>query len=368
LYSCLRSYRDIIALEKNKCTLENVIEASTRIFEEEDISHLESSLVFQVSTLLYAPEDGEIIDPDAKVMCLSLNDNKQMEVKAALGEWGEYQTTTMDTLPEHLLAALEKAQQSHNNVYQERVAGLYFATPAGKEFLVCAEAIEDITAFERDVLEIFCYNTGLALKKTLAPSGGSAGAIDTAHNDEKHAYIDTIGKVVDSHYKVAGSHSSKMSAITKLVAQRVGMEDEAIDNLCDAVGILGLSSLSALPIKPSSDQPQIQQSIEKAIDLFDAETAPAMAVAVSLISQMNENFDGSGLPNHSEKSEISLEARVFRAVNDFYSAGLEQSETAWPISEMIKVLDDAKDQIYAPDVVEEIKTLMADIEAILNQS
>ena len=58
LYSCLRSYRDILALERNRQGLERILDASTRLQQHTFIQDFAHGILEQISAILSPDEDA----------------------------------------------------------------------------------------------------------------------------------------------------------------------------------------------------------------------------------------------------------------------------------------------------------------------
>ena len=141
LYATLRAYRDICIIDQHRRSLEQVILASTEVFEAETLSIFASAVLRQICNLLNL--NGAIF------YCTSLNEDieatENYHVLAASGEMSAYKTKSREELPEDVRKAFEVAIQNKESVVAEDTYTGYFTTSHGSENLLYVSMEEDLS-------------------------------------------------------------------------------------------------------------------------------------------------------------------------------------------------------------------------------
>lgn len=163
MYSSLRAFRDLQAIEAYKSGLENIIRASAELFTASSVQRLAEAILLQLTALMsrsqraaYCRLEGFTVSrtPDAKVSVIAATGDLADDAGQLLKHpRHQYQL-------EQLRAANEKVSfRVIDNTYY----GLY-KTASGYEYFLFIRGIADLDDTDQDLLSLFMNNTAIAFE------------------------------------------------------------------------------------------------------------------------------------------------------------------------------------------------------------
>lgn len=165
MHSCLRSYRDITAIEANKRGLEKVIEASASIFELGAMEKFTSGVMQQLTSLLFLGEDA--------VYCKSAGlaarcRSNTLEIIAGTGHYdGLVGTDARKTLDPETLADLEEALTRREYIFGDQRYTAFYNSKDDEADLFHVGGIGNLTEIDKNLIELFSNNVGIAFQNML---------------------------------------------------------------------------------------------------------------------------------------------------------------------------------------------------------
>ncbi|MFT5604042.1 MAG: CheY-like chemotaxis protein [Paracoccaceae bacterium] len=165
VYTSLSSYRDLMALEKNRLGLLKVIEASADLFECHSVNDFAQGVIEQVSALLYLEQDMIVVC--ASGIALDKSDG-HFEVVATTGCYtalvgqGGY-----TALPPEVCKRINSAVLAAKNLYGSNYyVGVYTTADDSKHVLYVSGDVK-VSVQDFSLLELFARNVALAHEKLL---------------------------------------------------------------------------------------------------------------------------------------------------------------------------------------------------------
>jgi serine phosphatase RsbU (regulator of sigma subunit)/CheY-like chemotaxis protein len=161
--TALRSYRDIITIEKNKKALERIIEATAHIFEVRSLQNFVAGILDQFTSILRYSDNAFYCQTSGLT---AINRNGHPVILAATGKYGE---STINTRVEEVLEPkqyelLTRAFAEKRNIYDEYHYIAFFKTQNNSENIIYLERNEALQEWERDMIDIFCTNVSIAFE------------------------------------------------------------------------------------------------------------------------------------------------------------------------------------------------------------
>lgn len=160
LHASLRSYSHIRALERNLSGLRRIISAASTLYRAESMSEFASGVLEQMTALLRL--SPEAVYCETRGVAARARE-AMLEIVAATGEFGG--TVGRDpaqALPPEVFALLAEAMQSRSSIFLPRACVGYFDARDGSVALVYLGTSRDLSGDERDLIEMFIRNMGLA--------------------------------------------------------------------------------------------------------------------------------------------------------------------------------------------------------------
>ena len=183
------------------------------------------------------------------------------------------------------------------------------------------------------------------------------------------ATVRVLAELAELHSTVVGSHAKRVAALTKDVAERLGMSGKDLF-LVEIAATLHDVGKVALP-------PEILNKPEASLNRIEAEAlrrhpaqgelivamVPDLAEAAKIIRHHHEQFDGGGYPDRIRHEAIPLGSRIIAAV-DAYDKALNARthfESATP-DKALQFVRSRCPERFDPDVVAAIAECLSDSE------
>ncbi|QPK64877.1 response regulator [Methylomonas sp. LL1] len=197
--------------------------------------------------------------------------------------------------------------------------------------------------------------------------------IDGAHNALKKQFTNTIktfARIIEMRPGIKSGHSKYIAENAKLLAQRMGADGDAIKDILYAGLLLQIGKISL----PDSLlwQPLNQMSTagkrrylshgQEGWSLLNG--IEHLKNAAELILHQHEHYDGSGEPHGLSGDKIPLGSRILAVIRD-YICSLDGFITgsAMSIDDAKKRLEQKKDSLYDPNVVDRFLCMLAELTA-----
>lgn len=165
VYTSLSSYRDLIALQKNRLGLLKVIDASADLFECNSLNEFTQGVIEQVSALLYLEQDLLVVR--ASGIALEKSDG-DMEVVAATGRYVKVaQQGGYSALPVEVCKRIGTALLAAKNVYGSNYFVGVYTTQGNVKHILYISGEAKISIQDFSLVELFARNVALAHEKLI---------------------------------------------------------------------------------------------------------------------------------------------------------------------------------------------------------
>jgi diguanylate cyclase (GGDEF)-like protein len=161
VFSALRAYRDIRALETNRRGLETIIEATANMFRSRALGEFALGVLEQLTSLLYLEPDAVYCQADGLATAAS---NGDMEIIAATGRFRGLIGVSTTQIEEKLVAdAIAAAREGRTHVlWKDKVYAAYFRTESGYENIVCVQSLASAPLRLTRLIDLFLRNVSIA--------------------------------------------------------------------------------------------------------------------------------------------------------------------------------------------------------------
>ncbi|CUS48391.1 MAG: CheY-like receiver protein [Idiomarinaceae bacterium HL-53] len=163
MYSSLRAYRDLQAIERYKAGLERIIEASAEIFSAKSMNQLSQGILEQLVALLTRSNTAAYYRIDG--FTASGDKEHPMHIIAATGEFKkQIGESVRHELDREIVAKLvEQASHVGFEVVENTYYGVY-KTSAKHFYLLYIRGINELNETDRKLLDMFMNNTAIAFE------------------------------------------------------------------------------------------------------------------------------------------------------------------------------------------------------------
>ncbi len=347
LYATLRSYRDICILDQHRRSLEQVILASTEIFEADNLSIFASAVLRQICNQLNL--NGALF------YCTSLNEDleeaENYRVLAASGDMSDFHTKRKNELPENVQQLFSQALVQKESFSQDGSYIGYFSTGHGSENLLYVSINQDLAELDRKLLDIYASNVALTYENLLLRD-------EIIETQKELAYI--LGEAVEQRSKETGSHVKRVALFSYILATQYGLDQEQAEliKLASPLHDVGKIAIPDKILKKpgafNDDEWEIMKThAQLGADILNRSDNELVRMGSIIAAQHHERWEGGGYPNNLKGEEIHIAGRITALADVFDALGCKRCyKEAWPIEEILAEIDKQKGKQFDPKLVE----------------
>ncbi|MCP5163109.1 MAG: DUF3369 domain-containing protein [Hahellaceae bacterium] len=350
MYSSLRSYRDIVALDNNRKGLEQVIEASTDIFRLTSLSRFFSAVLTQMTSLLDLRSDAAYVKQVTGFAATTQQD--QFEVMAGTGAYaGLVGSHSLDGLPLHAREAIERASQTCSNLFDNHHLVACFESRLGTRNLLYVENFSELNATDRQLIEIFCTNAAIAFENA---------CLKHEIDETQRETVCLLGEAVESRSLETGKHVKRVAEISAFLAHLKGLDDEYIETLRAAAPLHDLGKVGiadSILNKPgrhdAEEMERMREHVTIGYEMLRYSSRPILKCAATIAEQHHERWDGEGYPHQRKGEEIDIAGRIV-AIADVFDAlcSARCYKEPWPVEKVLNYFMEQRGKQFDPGLVD----------------
>ncbi len=370
LYSCLRAYRDMLALEQARLGLEKVIDASNDVFKHQLPSKFAQGILQQFSSLMrfdqhgfYAVEDG----------LTAQNHNGIWRIIEGIGKFAlennklAAKDRRLDTiLPPMLLDELIVQRESFLSVHEHE----YFLASSmnGKKnrSLIYLEKSGESTVLQKKILDIFSNNVLTAFQNLYLRA-------DIEKAQQEMVYL--LAEAIESRSQETGNHLQRVAELSFLLAKSLNLGEEVSIRIHRASPLHDLGKIAIpdnilnKPGKLTEQEFEVMKTHSQiGHDMIISSERELCQTGRLIALEHHEHWDGNGYPNAKKGEDISIEGRI-SAVADVFDALCAKRcyKEAWPIDDVFAFMKERADSQFDPQIIATLLKHEIEIREIYNK-
>lgn len=360
LYSSLRSYRDIVALDNNRKGLEQVIESSATIFELRSLRRFFSAALVQLTSLLDLRSSAAYVKLSEGFAATSVKDH--FEVMAGTGSYSSLACgDTLKNLPLKVVKALCEANTAQKNVYFDDHLVAFFESRQGVRNLLYLENFSPLSETDRQLIEIFCTNASIAFENA---------ALKNEIEDTQRETVCLLGEAVENRSRETGNHVQRVAEISSFLAKLAGMADHDIEVLRAAaplhdLGKIGISDsiLHKAGRHTPEEQVLMREHVSIGYQMLKNSSRPVLQCAAVIAQQHHERWDGTGYPQALAGEKIDILGRIVSVADVFDALSSRRCyKNPWPLHDVTEYFQEQRGKQFDPTLVD---LLMDNIDQIV---
>ncbi|MBL4722103.1 MAG: DUF3369 domain-containing protein [Alphaproteobacteria bacterium] len=361
LYSSLRSHRDIVALEKSKVGLENVIVASKNLFLPNSMAELTAAILEQLTSVLYLDSSAAYIQTES---AKGSHKNHRLTVMAGTGSYANAAgQNIVDILDADAIADINRALELQTNQYRGGNFTGYFKSPKGIENLFFMRGFYEISALDRGFLEIFAKNIAIAIENM---------ELFQEIEETQQEIVYLLGDAVENRCKEPSNHVKQVAEISKLIALDIGMSSREAEILKLAaplhdVGKIGIPDVILnKPGKHTEEEFEIMKMHSLlGFEMLKSSTKEVLAAAAIIALNHHEKWNGDGYPHGKKGEEIHLYGRIVAVADVFDTLRSELCyKDSWDLNNIIEFLRQERGAHFEPRIVDSLIANLDEVTAI----
>jgi response regulator RpfG family c-di-GMP phosphodiesterase len=364
MYSTLRSYRDIVALEENRRGLEMIIDSSAKIFEKQSLQKFTSAVLVQLIALLGLNKDSAYMQPISGFAVENLNND--YKILSATGKYKDLvDQSVRANLPIEICQNLDETHRQKENFYGEEYYIFYFMTGLGKENLlyISHTQFRPLEEVDKKLLEIFSNNAGIAFENAYLKEEREA-------TQEEIVYL--LGDAVETRSPETGNHVKRVAEISELLALAMGVNEKKAARIKSASPLHDLGKI-AIPDailnkngKLTADEWKIMKThAVVGYKMLSDSKHETLQYAAIIAHEHHERWDGNGYPRQLAGKQIHLYGRI-AAVADVFDAlnAVRCYKPAWPMAKIEAYFMEESGKHFDPEIVDVLFENIVEIKRI----
>ncbi len=351
VYTAVGSYRDLMAMERNRIGLEKVIESSASLLEEHSLLRFAQGVLEQLSALLRLGNDAVIVRR-AVGGIVAVRDKEQASILAGTGRYA-------DLAGKSLVSGLDPA------IAQRILTGLarkttcmdsdhflhYLRTSGHLELVLYIDAPHAFDAAQRRFIELFCRNVGLCFEYL---------TMNDRLNRSQKELILMLSEAIEMRSAETGNHVRRVAEYSALLARLYGLSNRDVELLrmsapLHDVGKVAIpDAVLKKPGRHTEEESRIMQSHANiGGDLFAGHELEVLQAAGIIARQHHERWGGGGYPEGKSGEDIHIFGRIV-ALADVYDALLSMRcyKDAWSQEDALAHLAEQRGQHFEPKLVD----------------
>ncbi|WP_207063663.1 DUF3369 domain-containing protein [Motiliproteus sp. SC1-56] len=346
MHASLRSYRDIVTLEKSKQGLEKVIRASKGIFEKRAFQGFVEGAMEQLLLLLRL-DGSSIYTYDS--LALQLQDAQLKVLAASHGNEMGVETLKVSQLPDRMQSIVREAVESRSNVFRNGCLVIYCANER-LTTLFFVEGVHNLSEMDRNLLNLFTENIVVALENI---------RLNEVLRESKKEIIYRLGEVIETRSEETGYHVKRVALYAELIGNLAGLPPEQVDVLKQAsplhdIGKVGIpDTVLNNPGKLAPDEWEVMKTHARlGHEILRGSGNPLLDAAAIIALTHHERWDGSGYPAGHRGEDIHIFGRITALADVFDALGSWRCyKEPWPDERILALLGEQAGRHFDPHLV-----------------
>ncbi len=358
MHAALKAYRNVVALQSNKRALEQVIDATSTIFERRSMGQFAQGVLEQLTTLIYLDQGGNVAQTSGiAAVCRG----PAIDVVAGTGRFTEQVgIDRRPMLPHQVLEDFETAIKDEGTVRIGNRIVRNFRTRSGLNYIVYLTDVATDEAPYRHLIEVFARNVGVAFENI---------QMNEEHERAQREMIYRLGEAVETRSRETGNHVRRVAEISKVLALGYGLDPEEAQVLRAAsplhdVGMIGVPDMILnKPGKLESEEWGIVQNHAlMGYAMLKESEHELIRAGATIAQQHHEKWDGSGYPAGKAGEEIHIFGRITAVADVFDALGCDRPyKKAWPLDDVIAHMRAERGKHFDPKLVDVLMENLKDV-------
>ncbi len=360
--AALRSYRDLRIIEQSRRGLEQILDASTGLFELQSLGQFVSGVLQQLTALLHLNESSFYLQISS--FAATPQPGNGYRVLAATGQFeNSIGHSLKEVLPANVLADVERAVQGKCCLFLDRTYIGYFRTSNGSENLLYVQGGQQLSELDKDLLRIFSANVAIAFDNIY---------LHEENLNTQKEFVFALGETVETRSKETGNHVRRVAEYCRRLAELAGLNDEETQLIWMVAPMHDLGKIAipdAILGKPdqltAEEFERIKTHTTIGHTILKATNCRILNVAATVALEHHERWDGTGYPRGLAGEDIHVFGRIVALADVFDALGCRRVYKApWSQEEILAYIEAERGRQFEPALVDLFLAHIDDFNAI----
>lgn len=344
--SSLRSYRDLMIIEKNKTGLEKIIQSTPEIFRMQSMQNFATGVLMQLIAMLKLNKNSLYLRMSS--FAATYKKDSLLNILAATGD---FEKNFDGELSNEMQKKIDHALQVKRSMFFEDYFILYCNSEDKYDYLIYMEGDQNISELDRRLLDIFCLNVSSAFENL---------KLHLEMYDTQREVFFRLAEVADTRSKETGNHVRRVAEYARLLGEKYGLPEKEVDMLHLAapmhdLGKLGISDeILNKPAKLSETEfEMIKKHSIIGYEMLNGSELNMLQAGAIIAKEHHERYDGTGYPDGLQGTEIHIFARI-TAIADVFDAlaCVRVYKKSWSTEEIIAYFHENRGAQFDPVLVD----------------
>jgi response regulator RpfG family c-di-GMP phosphodiesterase len=364
----LRTYRDMIALEKNRQGLKRVIESTASIIKMDSLEAFISAVLEQIIALLHL---SEFEDNDDTASFVAVVNGDNCLHLAGSGDYEDVQKEHFcDLTNENVRTLVMNTIESKKEYCDDGHFILYRENRTSSEyngFVLYMELDVELNEMDKDLIRLFFEQATTAYENSV---------LSHELDESQRETIFTISEIAEHRSAETGKHVKRVALYSQLLARAYGLSDNEIKTIYAAspmhdIGKIAIpDAILNKPGKLDAEEMEIMKTHSILGHNMLKDSRKEIVKASSIISkEHHEKWDGSGYPDGLSGEDIHISARIVALADVFDALGSKRVyKDIWDMDDILDYLKKERAKHFDPKLVDLFFENLDDILVIHNEN
>ncbi|PHQ55637.1 MAG: hypothetical protein COA30_06380 [Sulfurimonas sp.] len=346
MITALRSYSDLVKIEKNKLGLEKVLASTASIINFHSIDTFFVGLLEQVVSLVH--DSSSLKDELSVYMAFYTDDTLNFET--GMGVFSDKKKRD-ELLEVNYKEIIKKAVESKSNIKNDKYFIMYNDNGEKTSMLMLFDGDISSLSIEESLLNIFIKNIVITYDNLLL-------SYEIKENQKETIFM--LSEMAEQRSRETGMHVKRVAYFAKEIAEELGLTSTEVEEVFSSAPMHDIGKIAIpdrvlkKPGKLTDAEFEIMKShAQKGYDLLHNSDKRLMRVAAVVAHEHHEHFDGKGYPQGLRESEIHIYAQI-TALCDVFDALSSRRvyKDAWPMEKVLNLIKEERGHQFDPKVVD----------------
>ena len=351
IYSSLRIFNVIRALEQGRDGLEKVIQATSTIFKINSLDKFLSGLMMQISSLANPNGDGILA-----VISQGQANQRIDEARVMVGTGHLQQAvdkSLADVLDEASVLTIKEAIGTDRHIQGK--TGYAFVLPQKRHqsetYFIFIRTMQPMEDTHRHLVDLFCSNACLAYDNV---------SLYQEIEDTQREMIFTLGAVAEFRSRETSNHVRRVAEYSKVLALKIGLDKPEAELICLAspmhdIGKLGIPDviLQKKGRLTETEFEVIKTHSDIGYEMLNSSDRPIFKAAAIIAREHQEKWNGKGYPRALSGEGIHIYGRITAIADVFDALASERCyKKAWPMDKVKRYFEEEVGQHFDPTMAQ----------------
>ncbi len=349
IYTSLRSYSDLLALESNRRGLEHIVRASARLFTTHTTDGFIQSVLEHLVGLLYLDEDIQ------SASCESFVSEQRGDHNAVIAATGRF-TNLIGTDPDRgmdnaLHTLVRQARNKRQSIIRDREFIGYFRPRDDHDNIIYITGTRPLSQRDLGLIDLFLHHVSVAYDNAL---------LHNEIQDTQRDMVYMLGESIETRSRETGQHVRRVAEYSRLLAIGAGLSEREADIIKAAAPLHDFGKISIPdvilhnPGRLTADEWEIMKTHASiGEELLGRSEREILKVASIIAGQHHERWDGNGYPRALKGTNIHIYGRIGAIADVFDALGSKRSyKEAWPLDRIVQFFVQERGEHFDPNLVD----------------